>query len=142
MMGYDYEVLYRKGTSNTVSDTLSRRPCAHLQAIITLHSDLFDRIQLTWTSDPHLIKLISQLQQGTKSSTKFTWINNQLRRKGKLVVGQDDTLRNELLYFFHSSPTGGHSGMHPTMARISPVIYWKGLKKQMRQFVRACFTCK
>ena len=142
MMGYDYEVLYRKGTSNIVADTLSRRPSGQLHAISTFHSELFSRIQLTWTTDPHLVQLINRLEQGTKHSTKFTWQHSQLRRKGKLVVGQDASLRTDLLTYFHSSPIGGHSGMHPTMARISGVVYWKGMKKQVRQFVRACSTCQ
>ena len=73
MMGYDYEVVYRKGSSNVVADTLSRRPHGEFQAIITFYTDLFERIQLTWTSDPQLVLLITQLEQGTKHSTKYSW---------------------------------------------------------------------
>ena len=43
-MGYDYEVVYRKGSSNVVGDTLSKRPSGELQAITTLYTDLFERI--------------------------------------------------------------------------------------------------
>ena len=45
MMGFDYEVVYRKGTSNTVADALSRRPHAELQGITFYQIDLYDRIQ-------------------------------------------------------------------------------------------------
>ena len=128
-MGYDFEVVYRKGTNNTVADTLSRRPIGEFQAIFVIHTDLFDRIQATWTSYPYLVQLIDQLQQGTKQSTKFSWQHQQLRRKGKLVVGNDTTFKLDLLRYFHSSSTGGHSGVHSTMARLSAVVYWKGLKK-------------
>ena len=103
---------------------------------------MFDRIQLTWTKDPQLVQLITQLQQGTKKHTKFTWQNQQLKRKGKLVVGNNSELRADILHYFHNSPTGGHSGVHPTMAHISEVLYWKGLKKQVRQYVRECSICQ
>ena len=141
IMRYDYEVFYRKDISNIVANILLRRPYGQFQAITTLYFDLFDRIQLTWTNDPHLVQLISQLLQGTEHSTKFTWQNSQPKRKGKLVVGQDDTLKTDLLSCFHSSPTSGHFEVHPIIARISGVVYQKGLKKQVRQFVRACSTC-
>ena len=100
---------------------------------------MFNRIQLTWTTDPHLVQLINRLEQGTKHSTKFTWQHNQLRHKGKLVVGQDVSLKTDLLTYFDSSPIGGHSRMHPTMAHINGVVYWKGMKKQVRQFVKGLF---
>lgn len=40
MMGYDYEVLYRKGITNTVADALSRKPQYQLQAMSTVTSSL------------------------------------------------------------------------------------------------------
>ena len=96
MMGYDYQVVYRKGSTNVVADSLSRRPSGgsvgELQVITIVQTELFTRIQLTWTSDPQLVQLISQLQQGTKTSTHYTWTHGQLRRKGKLVVGNDMAL--------------------------------------------------
>ena len=50
MMGYDYQIVYKKGSSNVVADTLSKRPSGggtgELQAITTLYAELFVRIQL------------------------------------------------------------------------------------------------
>ncbi|KAJ7946901.1 Ty3/gypsy retrotransposon protein [Quillaja saponaria] len=67
---------------------------------------------------------------------------DQLRRKGRLVVGADEVLRKELLELFHSSPGGGHSGMYATSKRISGIFYWKGLQKEVRNFVRTCEVCQ
>ena len=75
--------------------------------ITTLHSDLLNRIKGTWSHDPNLVDLIRKLQQPTSKPSKFTWVNGQLRRIGKLVVGFDDALRKELLHLFHSSVVGG-----------------------------------
>ena len=118
MMGYDYQVIYKKGSNNVVADSLSRRPQGELHAITTWHTDLLDGIKMTWTTDPQLAQLISHLQQGTHTSSKFTWQDGQLRRRGRLVVGADSELRTDLLDYFHNSATGGHSGMHATLARL------------------------
>ena len=143
MMGFDYEVLYRKGTSNGAADALSRRPLGEFNAITIFHTDLLDKIRHSWTTDPYLVHLISQLQQGIAvPNTKYVWQNNHLRRKGKLVVGNDPGLQKELLQLFHNTFDEGHSGVKPTMVRISGVLYWKGLRKHIRQFVKECLVCQ
>ena len=60
----------------------------------------------------------------------------------KLVVGSDAGLRWDLLKYFHSSLEGGYSGMDATLKRILVVVYWKGLKRVVRQFVRECEVCQ
>ena len=141
MMGFDYEVCYRKGVTNKAADALSRKPVL-LQAITSLQTDLVDRITQSWSKDAALLSLIQQLNQDAKPHSKFTWSSNQLRRNGKLVIGQDLQLREELLALFHASAVGGHSGVHQTMARICGVVYWKGLKRDVRQYIRECHTCQ
>jgi len=45
-----------------------------------------------------------------------------LRRKGRLVVGADETLRAKLLQWVHSLPLGAHSGSDATLKKIKAVI--------------------
>ena len=71
-------MVYRKGTSNEAVDVLSRRPQGEFQAISTLQTDLMDRIKASWTTDPVLVQLISQLQQGALLASKYAWQYNQL----------------------------------------------------------------
>nr|GEW65059.1 hypothetical protein [Tanacetum cinerariifolium] len=42
----------------------------------------------------------------------------KLRRKGKLVVRNDEKLRKKLVTYFHSNPVGGHSGVQVTVKKI------------------------
>lgn len=37
---------------------------------------------------------------------------------------------------------GGHSGVGATTKRIAAVFYWKGLEKEVRNFVRECEVCQ
>ncbi|GKE59768.1 retrotransposon-related protein [Tanacetum coccineum] len=83
LLGYDYEISYKKRSENTL------RPIGKQD----------------------LKLLIKQLEEKTDTVNKYTWINNELRRKGKLVVSNDDQLRKQLLTYFHCDPIGGHSGV-------------------------------
>ena len=45
MTGYDYEVLFRKNSSNTVADALSRKPQSNLYVISIVISDILQKIR-------------------------------------------------------------------------------------------------
>lgn len=108
---YDFEVVYRKGAYNTVADALSRKPeleQGELLALSTVSSDLFAKIAQSWLEDEELKKIIQELSMDKSSHSKFVWQNNQFRKKGKLVVGNDVKLRQELLEYYHNSAVGGH----------------------------------
>ena len=142
MMNYDYTLQFRKGSSNKVDDALSRLPQAEFNTISVINTDLLHRIQQSWIQDPVMVHLLHKTKSSTSPDSKYSWQNNQLRLKGKLLVGADDQLRADLLSYFHSSAQGGHSGMAATMKRIIAVVYWKGLKKSVRQFIRECEVCQ
>ncbi|KAJ1401412.1 Aspartic peptidase domain superfamily [Sesbania bispinosa] len=50
-----------------------------------------------------------KLQSNDLDSSKYTWEGEVLKRKGKIVVGNDPSLRQQMLEVFHGSPWGGHS---------------------------------
>ncbi|GJS31741.1 hypothetical protein Tco_0492361 [Tanacetum coccineum] len=54
------------------------------------------------------------LPQGQAVKGSYTWANQELRRKGKLVVSNDQPLRTGLLQQFHEGAVGGHSGVKTT----------------------------
>lgn len=43
---------------------------------------------------------------------------------------------------FHSSPVGGHSGVAATFQKVTSLLYCRGLKKDVREFVRNCEVCQ
>ena len=142
MMGYDYEVSFRKGSTNTVADALSRKPQGSFYAISTITSDLLQQIKQTWVSDASLIHLIHKLTKSPHKPSKYSWSDGQLRRRGRLVVGSNDNLRKDLFHLFHNTPEGGHSGAEATLQRLASVCYWKGLKRNVREQVRSCVVCQ
>ncbi|GJZ13163.1 putative mitochondrial protein [Tanacetum coccineum] len=103
LMGFDYEIQYKKGSDNGDANALSR------------------------------VDTCGQLLQmaGKPISKHYSWSHNQLRRKGKLVVGNDADLTMSLLTHFHCDSTGGDYGVAVTTQRIQSFCYWKKLKKHI-----------
>ncbi|GJU66445.1 reverse transcriptase [Tanacetum coccineum] len=121
LMGFNYEILYKRGAGNVVADALLR---IHSQAeileigVTTLSSELYDRIKQGWQEDKDLKAKIQKLQSSSGSSKHYLWTAGQLLRKGKLVVSNDENLQADLMKYFHSGPDGGHSGMQATIKII------------------------
>ncbi|GJS10929.1 putative mitochondrial protein [Tanacetum coccineum] len=96
LLGFDYEISYKKGVDNAAADALSR---------------------------------LSTSQ--TVPNKKFTWENGELRRKGKLVIGNNEALRLQLVKVFPTEPVGGHSGK-ASLKKLSSLFYWKGMSKTVK----------
>ncbi|GKA55259.1 reverse transcriptase [Tanacetum coccineum] len=75
------------------------------------------------------IKDYASISQPLVALTKKDAFSEILKRKGKVVVGNDP----ELVQHFHDEAIGGHSGAHVTMKKLGSLFYWKGLKKMVKQ---------
>lgn len=119
LMGYDYEIFYKKGSDNVAADALSRvsRLALFTLAINSLHPELLQRIQNSWEQDSSLQQLKLKLSAG-ESVKNRSWDGTMLRRKGKILIGNDSVLRKDIIQLCHSSSMGGHSGVKPTLVRL------------------------
>ena len=70
-------------------------------AISSVSTELMDEIQRSWDNDPVIKDLISQLQVQGLPNSPYVWKDDQLSRKGRLVVGNDLTLQTKLIQLFH-----------------------------------------
>lgn len=115
ILGYDYEIVYRKGSSNVAADSLSRNKSLLVGQIWQLNgstvvSELLNKVQALYSSDNRLQKLCKEVQQPSSQHPKYVWDGRFLRRKGKIVVGKGKAIRMGLFQHFHASAIRGSFG--------------------------------
>ena len=145
LMGFQFTVEYRAGRTNKVADALSRvtyKDDALLQDISVLFSPDVEPIRQEVLQDPVLLKIIHQLEANPTTSSPFTFNQNQLLYKGRLVIPRKSTFINIVLSDFHNSPVGAHAGYLKTYKRIAAQFYWTGMKKDIKRHVSDCQVCQ
>jgi hypothetical protein len=60
---------------------------------------------------------------------------------GLLYIPQDETLRSTLMREVHDAPTGGHLGREKTYRRLTARVYWRGVYRDVQDYVRSCVSC-
>jgi hypothetical protein len=140
LLGFDYDIEYRKGKENIAADALSRCTNGEVFSLTlsTISTNLLEAVQASWTIDNNLVKIITQLKQDPSSHPLYAWANEHLYRKGKLVVGNDPDLQGQLISLYHDSAIGGHSGIIVTVKRVGSLFYWRKQQKHVQAYVRVC----
>lgn len=100
-------------------------------------SNIFQRIKASWEIDTELEELIQKVQNQEEDLKGFTFHNQQLKRYGRLVMGNNEQLRQDIMQLWHRSPNGGHSGMENTYRRLSDLFYWKRIRDDVNNYVRS-----
>ena len=138
LMVYDFDIVYKRGRENRATDALSRMPSHEILclAISAVSSDLSQQKMSSYEGDLRVQKIIRELVADSQAHSNYTWERGQRKRKGRLIVGRNAELKSQIVALFHSSRLGGHSEVHATYQRVSAILYWKGLWKIIREWVR------
>lgn len=144
LLEFDYEIQYRQGKENVVADALSRVEGTEIlhMALSVLECDLLKQIQEAYESDVLIKAVIEGLKEKPLSKKNFTWSQEILRRKSKIVVPSNEAIRTSILQWLHCSGLGGHSGRDVTHQRVKSLFYWKGMSKDIQKFIRECQVCQ
>jgi len=142
-MRLDFRIKYKKGKDNVVTNVLSRNPTQFKSAsVFVITSELIQRVNDSCRVDHKLQKFIDSIRMNQNPRKYYTFENDVLRRKAKLVVGNNAKLRTQILQPFHDSAIGGHSGYEMTYRRIKDHFYWMGMPKVVKKWVQNCHICK
>nr|GEV87774.1 hypothetical protein [Tanacetum cinerariifolium] len=143
--GFDYEIKYKRGKDNAATNALSKihgnAQLLHM-LVFTLSTDVQQRIVEIWTDDVEIQALIAKLKIGKDCAKHYSWSNNLLTRKGKLVVGTERSLQHDLIVYFHSGTIGGHSLVKVTNHSLCALLYLKEMRKHIKQFVNEYSVCQ
>ncbi|KAL4153886.1 hypothetical protein QTP88_001719 [Uroleucon formosanum] len=50
--------------------------------------------------------------------------------------------KQQIIYEYHNTPTGGHSGISRTVKRLKLNYQWKNLKKDVKRYIQNCEVCQ
>jgi hypothetical protein len=142
--GYDYEIIYKKGKDNVVADALSRK-YEDEGSLFSLSFIVLDWLQVVhqeWIQDPKSSHLIQQLKNKALAPPGYSWIQDELRYKGRLYLNKQSKIKSMVLYELHATPIAGHSGFTKTYDPIKCSFFWDGMKQDIHNFVVECEVCQ
>lgn len=133
LLGYDFQVEYKKGRENKVTDALTRKEEDTHEVILNVISILVANwlvdLKASYVGDDQAQELIDKAKKGEMDPVTYNWRDGVLFYQGRLYIGASNTLHGQIIHHAHSSPMGGHSGFSKTLHRAKRDFFLPGLKK-------------
>ncbi|QRW23084.1 Retrotransposable element Tf2 protein [Rhizoctonia solani] len=164
LSNFNFEIHYRPGKQSGKPDALSRRSDyidTPQEPEVMLPSEVFANtseeeleivtdIRTKLKEDPSLEPIIKFLTEDAdnappsirKAYREYDWEEDLLWYRGKLVVLDSETLKEQLLREFHDSPLAGHPGQQRTLELVSRNYWWPGMKSSAKEWVKCCPVCQ
>lgn len=148
-------------SSKLCSDTLSRPPCNHQGNIkcecLSVHIDFprngAEEFRKSQLEDPDLQNIITSFETNNEDVFRYTergyimldgvlyrFCSEEDSENGQLVVPK--SMRKDILFNYHESPTAGHYGIERTINRITQHYYWPKMRAEITEYVKLCTECK
>ncbi|WVZ23326.1 hypothetical protein V8G54_001870 [Vigna mungo] len=140
LMGFDFEIRYKPGCENRAADALSRK--LQYSALSTVQFNEWDGLEDEIQANARLRGIIQDLLKQQDSHPGFQLIKGRLYYKRRMVIPKNSSKIPLILKEFHDSALGGHSGFFRTYKRISGLLFWEGMKKEIQQYVLSCAVCQ
>ena len=131
-----------KGEHNTLADALSRNPTCNAVVSVThsLLAGLRKRMRMLAEHDADYKKLIKQVQSGSTNLKVSEGLI--VDAQARICVPADYEIRTLLIAENHDSPMAGHFGMDRTLDLLQRHWFWRGIQKDVREYVQSCAVCQ
>jgi len=77
-----------------------------------------------------------------RSMLQYIFRNSQVTIQVLVPETLSEEEQLQIIREFHENPLGGHQGTTRTHQRISQHHNWKGMRKQIKKYIRECATCQ
>jgi hypothetical protein len=91
--------------------------------------------------DPHTLKLLADLSTSSATDGHYNLQNDIIRYKGRIWIGHNPTLQQQIISSLHDSLVGSHSGFPVTYNRLKHLFAWPAMKSAARQYIRSYDVC-
>lgn len=162
---YDFRLHYHPGKANVVANALSRKiykgdiERAQMYQLVDQYElgiktnqgqivlcsmsskpDLLQQIKEGQVRDKELIKLKSKLNLKGDSDFRMD-MDNILRFKDRICIPRDDQMRKVIFDEAHQIKYTLHPGGDKMYQDLKKNYWWKGMKKNVAEYVAKCLTC-
>ncbi|ANB12101.1 gag-pol fusion protein [Sugiyamaella lignohabitans] len=113
-------------------------------------TEMLKRINQSLEKDPKYSKILQHFRNpqhspfpgDKKEKLRYSYKNEILRYLGKIVVGVDEELHEDLIKLFHDHWIGGHHGIRRTRRALTKVFTWPNISEYVEKYVKSCLTCQ
>jgi hypothetical protein len=140
LLGFDFEVEYHSGATNTNADALSRRDTEEgaLLAISAPRFDFIERLRQAQATEPALVAIYDEVRVDTRAAP-WSLVGGMVAWEGRLYIPPASPLLQEIVAVFHND---GHEGVHRTLHRLRRDFHFPNMRRVVQDFVKACSTCQ
>jgi hypothetical protein len=85
---------------------------------------------------------LAKLSLDSQAVPHYTLHNGVIKYKGKIVLGDNSSLKTEIVANFHKSALGGYSGERATLKRIQLIFHWPKMQQYVKDYVSTCPVCQ
>ena len=128
---------YKKGSSNTDADALSRLPVVSMMVDVGSWEE-------AQRADPFISNIRMEMDKGKVEFIDAELIDDLLYKRmnnGRLVLVVPRALVPAVLAEAHNDSYGGHFGANKTFTKIARYYAWPGMWKDVENFCKACQSC-
>ncbi|GAB5489762.1 MAG: hypothetical protein Pars2KO_33320 [Parasphingorhabdus sp.] len=144
------DIKYIKGKSNVLADALSRSlPNSLDQKVNAITRRMVEQQELTeWQealhTDAQLSTVMSTLRdhKHRSYSVKDGLLYHTSEEGSHPLLVVPESLKTRVLSEAHDPPTAGHVGNERMMDLLTRKFWWKGMRKEVRDYIRTCPTCQ
>ena len=141
LAGYDMEIVHKPGKLNR-SDPLSRReypageeaiPLVSVLVTVSFGEDFMELLRTYYARTP---------MREFDPQRRYSFNDGVWYVDGKLLVPEDDAIKERVLQELHDAPTGGHFGVDKTLESVARRFWWKHMKQDVQLYCKTCPVCQ